>query len=82
MRHSICLIFCLTIPGCTTLPDIPISDQDAINQPDYPQLINLRNLDLNASEQAIEDQETEQETIARVDRLRAKADQLRNAQLD
>ena len=82
MRHSICLTFCLVTLGCTTLPDIPISDQDAINQPDYPKLINLRNLDLNAAEQASEDQKTEQETIARVDRLRAKADQLRNAQLD
>ena len=82
MRHFILLAFCLTTLGCTTLPDIPISDQDAINQPDYPDLINLRNLDLNAVEQAIEDQQTEQETVARVNRLRTKAAQLRDAQLD
>lgn len=82
MRGCFILATCLSVMGCTEFPDIPISDPDALAKPDYPTLVNLRTLELNAAELEAQDLEAEAEEAARFANLRARAAELRQRQFD
>ena len=77
MRAILLLAAGLAVSACTQLPDVPVSDEVRQSKTDYPDLINLRTLELRAAEQEAEDLKSEQETAARVANLRARAAELR-----
>lgn len=82
MRYLLGTLAILAVAGCAELPDVGAPVPEAQEDPDYPQLVNLRTLELTAEEKDAEARRTEQEGDARLARLRARAAELRRAQIN
>ena len=80
MRRLLGIVALLTMSACIEMPDVGTPVPELGEEPDYPDLVNLRTLELNAAEKEAEALITEQETAARVARLRARAAELRRSE--
>lgn len=82
MRRLLGTVALLTMSACIEMPDVGVPVPELGEEPDYPKLVNLRTLELNAAEKDAEALRTEQETAARVARLRARAAELRRSEIN
>ncbi len=82
MRRLLGAISVLAIAGCTELPDVGVPVPSSEDDLDYPDLVNLRTLELNAAEKDAEALRIEQAEAARLARLRARAAELRRVEIN